>query len=159
MLEAGNPLSFEDQLQVEEQKDEKLFEAVVSDLQLRQRHPLLLLPPPSKFVPFSSLIRAGAPPIEATSAPPPRTEDTGPSEERPLPPSPASEAPPAVEVPASVSSSSGQAEDLMERVQHLMVSIKELIDQPTPLSQQTSTAEPDSLATLIEAVRQLRIFL
>lgn len=157
MFEAEAPLNVDEMLHAEEEEDEAIMEAAISDLQTRpHRFPLLLPPPSTSSPPSGPQIQTEASDI---SAPLPRAEEARPSEERPLPPSPASEAPPTVEVPPPASSSSGQAENLMERVQRLVVSIADLIAQPAPLSQQTATAEPQGLATLLEAARQHRVFL
>lgn len=147
--EAEAPLSVEDMLRAEEEEDEEILEAVVSDLRTRQsRSPLLLPPPPTSSPPFIPHIRDGGTQTEDASISPPRAEEVGTSGERPPSPSPVSEVPPPAE-----------AGNLMERVQRLLGSIIDRIPQPTPFSRQAAIAEPRGLADLLEATQQLKAFL
>lgn len=62
-------------------------------------------------------------------------------------------------VPQPASSFSGQADDLMKRIQRLLGALTSLIAQPTPLAQQAALEAPRGLASLLEVAHQLRAFM
>lgn len=160
-LEAEHPLNVDDMLRAEEEEDEEIIEAAAAASMVKELplHPSL--PPPSISPP---------PPSPQTQAEETRTKDPSGSQTRAeearmgepsdvrtdLPPSCLGTS---AKVPWPNSPSSGQADDLMEYVQRLLGTLKNLTAQPAPLTQQAMPEASRGLASLLGASRQLRAFL